>query len=60
MVLANCSGDRVGRSHWEESFGKHDRDEVNACSRCGSSYVRSTSKGKKLKCHREMCPVISP
>ena len=31
MVLANNSGDRVGRGHWEESFRKHCRDDVYVC-----------------------------
>jgi hypothetical protein len=55
MVSVNNSGDRVGRSHWEESFRKHCRDIVYVCRRCRSSYVRSTSKG-----NRAMGPVISP
>jgi hypothetical protein len=59
MVFANNAGDRVGLSHWEESFREHCRDEEYVCSRCRSSYVRSTNKGKKLKCHGGTCPVIS-
>jgi hypothetical protein len=31
MVIANSSGDRVGRSHWEESFREHCRDYVCVC-----------------------------
>jgi hypothetical protein len=57
MVSVNNSGDRVVRSHWEESFRKHCRDNVYVCRRCRSSYVRSTSKGNN---HGGMCPVISP
>lgn len=44
MVFANNSGGRIGRSHWEESFRKHCRDDVFVCSRCRSDYVHSTSK----------------
>ena len=60
MVITNSSGDRVGLSHWEESFREHCRDDVYVCSRCKSSYVRSTSKGKKLDCPWRDVPVISP
>ncbi len=31
MVIANNPGDRVGRSHWEENFRRHYRDDVYVC-----------------------------